>query len=220
MNYLAHAYRFLERPTFALGTMIPDFMNMVDRRARVRRRHAERLIDMPDLFVADLAAGIVQHHCDDYSFHNSPSFLELQEQLSRHLRTTVPDPRGLRSWFTAHIGIEMLLDWTIMDQYPDSLTRLYQVFEETDCRQLCRAVEWMAGCELPKFEPMHAFFLTERFLYDYRTDVGLFYRINRILVRVGLEPFQPDQITWVPIARQWVASAHDSLLAPVVAAKE
>jgi hypothetical protein len=214
MNYLAHAHRYLEQPVFALGTLVPDFLNMVDRRARVRRRQAERFVDSTDRFISTLAAGVVQHHNDDHSFHNAPVFLELQERIGGHLRTTFPDPRGLRSWFTAHIVIEMLIDWAIMVRQPHSIDRLYQIFAEIDRSEFRQAVEKLTGCDLPKFESMHTFFLTERFLYDYRTDEGLFYRLNRILGRVGLEPFQPEQITWIPVARNWVAEAHQALLEP------
>lgn len=214
MNYLAHAHRYLSEPVFALGTQVPDFMNMVDRRARVRRRQAAAFVDSADPFVSQLAAGIVQHHRDDHLFHNAPVFLELQEQVANLLRTTFPDPRGLRSWFTAHISIEMLIDWAIMIQKPDTIDRLYAIFAEVDSGQFRHAVEMMTACDLPKFAPMHAFFLSERFLYDYRTDQGLFYRVNRILERVGLEAFQPDQIAWVQTARQWVAASHERLLEP------
>ncbi|MDP1562856.1 MAG: hypothetical protein Q8M16_15875 [Pirellulaceae bacterium] len=214
MNYLSHAHRYLDRPAFALGTLVPDFMNMVDRRARVRRRQAEQFLDFPDDFVAELAAGIVRHHHDDHRFHNAPVFLGLQERLSQHLRTNCPDPRGLRSWFTAHIAIEMLLDWVIMDEQPKSLDRLYGLFTNVECQQFRQAVESIAGCELPRFDPMHQFFITERFLDDYQTDPGLFYRINRILSRVGLDPFEAEQIAWVPIARQWVAAEAEMLLEP------
>lgn len=212
MNYLAHAHRFLDRPAFALGTLVPDFMNMVDRRARARRRQAAKLVACADAFVGEIAAGVVQHHDDDDRFHNAPMFMQLQEQLSQQLRTTCPDPRGLRSWFVAHIGIEMLLDRSIMEEQPVLLDRLYQVFAEVDRYEFRQAVESITGRELPKFEPMYSFFLNERFLYDYKTDAGLFYRINRILARVGLDPFQPEQIAWVPKAHRLVAAAREQLL--------
>ncbi|MBL8888968.1 MAG: hypothetical protein JNL67_03250 [Planctomycetaceae bacterium] len=215
MNYLAHAHRFLERPWFALGTLVPDFMNMVDRRARARRRQAAGLVSSADKFVGEIAAGVVQHHDDDHRFHNSSMFIKLQDQLSQHLRTTYPDPRGLRSWFVAHISIEMLLDRSIMEQQPALLDRLYQIFAEVDRHEFRHAVESITGRELPKFEPMHSFFLNERFLYDYKTDAGLFYRINRILVRVGLEPFHPEQIAWLPVAARLVTAAREQLLDPV-----
>lgn len=212
MNYLAHAHQFLDRPLFALGTLVPDFMNMVDRRARARRRQAVKLVASADTFVGEIAAGVVQHHDDDHRFHNASVFLQLQDQLSQQLRTNCPDPRGLRSWFVAHIGIEMLLDRSIMEQQPALLDRLYQVFAEVDRNEFRQAVELITGRDLPKFEPMHSFFLTERFLYDYKTDAGLFYRINRILARVGLDPFQPEQIVWIPAAHRLVAAAREQLL--------
>lgn len=215
LNYLAHAYRFLENPIFALGTQVPDFLNMVDRKARARKRNALQWIDADDPFVADLTSGIVQHHKDDDLFHNSIAFLKLQEQLSQHLRRFHPDPRGMRSWFTAHISIEMLLDWSLNEEDPERLGRLYQIFSGVNAEQLRGVVETVTKRDLPNFLRMHRFFIEERFLYDYSTDEGLLYRINRILDRIGLEPFQVGETRWAGIARQWVWDARQDLLRSV-----
>lgn len=212
MNYLSHAQAFLDRPTFALGTQLPDFLNMVNRRARARSKVAQTFVRAEDTFLAEVAAGVVQHHRDDHAFHNSLEFLGLQERLAERLRLQHPDPRGMRSWFTAHIAIEMLLDAAITRQYPERLERLYEIFRSVDGCQYRAAAETLTGRELPNFAEMHQRFLSERFLSDYGTDAGLFYRVNRILQRVGLEPFLDTQIAWVALARDWVEARRDNLL--------
>lgn len=212
MNYLSHAQHFLDRPAFALGTQLPDFLNMVNRRARARSKVAQTFVRAEDTFLADVAAGVVQHHHDDHVFHNSLEFLGLQERLAQHLRVQHPDPRGMRSWFTAHIAIELLLDAAITRRHPDRLERLYEIFQGVDECQFRAAAETLTGRELPNFTDMHQLFLSERFLSDYGTDEGLFYRVNRILQRVGLEPFQTAQIAWVAVARDWVEDRQERLL--------
>jgi hypothetical protein len=40
MNYLAHGREHLDRPYFLAGTAVPDWLNVSDRRSRVRRKQA------------------------------------------------------------------------------------------------------------------------------------------------------------------------------------
>ncbi len=213
VNYLAHAYRYFSDSDFVLGTQVPDFLNMVDRKARARSKQAMLHLKSPDSFLSRVAAGVVQHHRDDQAFHGSSEFLMLQERLSAHLRSHSPDPRGMRSWFTAHIAIEMLMDGALHEQSPGILDELYSIYRRCDVQQFRQTVETLTGRSLPTLDKQYAFFLSEKFLYDYSTDAGLLYRINRILQRVGLEPFLPDQGQWVKVARSWVSN-HLSTLMP------
>ena len=48
MNYFAHALPFLDQPYFVAGTAVPDWLSVVDRQVRVRRRHAEPLANAAD----------------------------------------------------------------------------------------------------------------------------------------------------------------------------
>jgi hypothetical protein len=41
MNYFAHARPFLDQPYFMAGTGVPDWLTVVDRRVRLRAKHAE-----------------------------------------------------------------------------------------------------------------------------------------------------------------------------------
>lgn len=230
MNYLSHAFRFLDQPVFCLGTQVPDFLNMVDRKARARRKLAlavfeahqfdanqdanqEAQQDSRDSFIARLAAGIVQHHDDDQAFHASLAFTQINHQLGSYLKQHRPDPRGMRSWFVGHIATEMILDWSLSRRNPGMMDQLYKIFSDVSLPQFQDAVQIITGKPLPSFAKMHATFLREKFLYDYATDSGLLYRINRILERVGLEPFDDQDEFLMAEARQMVDSQYQSLLA-------
>ena len=41
MNYFAHALPFLDRPYFVAGAAVPDWLAVIERRLRVRAKHAE-----------------------------------------------------------------------------------------------------------------------------------------------------------------------------------
>jgi hypothetical protein len=73
-------------------------------------------------------------------------------------------------------------------------------------------VETLTGKSLPTFAQRHDFFLRERFLYDYDSDRGLLYRINRILERLGLDPFPDTSVEWIAVARGEVWQRRSGLL--------
>ena len=74
MNYLAHAYQYLNKPLFMSGTGVPDMLSVVDRKVRVRSRNLKPLIESSELEVAEIAAGIQQHLDDDRWFHATKIF--------------------------------------------------------------------------------------------------------------------------------------------------
>lgn len=212
MNFLSHAFRFLDQPIFALGTQIPDLMNVVDRKARPRRKLAEKWINSSDELTKMLALGIVQHHIDDQDFHNNTLFHKLNTQVSDYFRQQCPDPKGMRSWFSAHIIIEMLLDTAISNWKPDYRDHLYKIFHQHDSSSIGKVVSDIVEKPLPRFEKMYGMFLSERFLYDYDSDEGILLRLNQVIKRVGLEPFGCNGPNCMAYARKVVYDNWKPLL--------
>ena len=48
MNYFGHGHRFIDNPFFLAGTAVPDWLSVVNRRVRARRRLAEPYTQDPD----------------------------------------------------------------------------------------------------------------------------------------------------------------------------
>jgi hypothetical protein len=65
MNYFAHARPFLDQPYFMAGTGMPDWLTVVDRRVRLRAKHAEALRHDARPWVAQVAGGVLQPLRDD-----------------------------------------------------------------------------------------------------------------------------------------------------------
>jgi hypothetical protein len=98
MNFFGHAHVagwFSEAGPFVLGSMLPDFANVLGV-APPRTRHAE------------LHAGIELHHETDRVFHDCDAFCEL-EQDSRENLAALGVSKGPRRAL-AHIGVELLID--------------------------------------------------------------------------------------------------------------
>jgi hypothetical protein len=212
MNYFAHGRDHIHRPYFLAGTAVPDWLCVVDRRMRIRRRHAEQHLDDADPRHAEIAAGVLQHLDDDRWFHQTRAFAELSLQLSLDIRAVLSDDAGFRPSFLGHILVEILLDAVLIEQQQDQLDAYYATFDEIDPHVVGEAVGCMAGQRsnhLPTFIPR---FLSERFLYDYLDDAKLLWRLNLVMRRVKLTLLPERLLQIFPEARRKIRLRRDELL--------
>ena len=112
MNCLAHAFRYLDNPHFAAGTCVPDWLSMVDRQARIKRKKVENFLLTPGSLsqATGIAAGIVQHFDDDDRFHSQTAFAEICSELSQRLAQHLIGDQGMRPRFTAQVMVKRLRD--------------------------------------------------------------------------------------------------------------
>jgi hypothetical protein len=214
MNYLAHARRYLDEPYFVAGTAIPDWLNVVDRRLRVRRRHAEPYVSHPNAPLAAIARGVLQHHHDDAWFHQTRTFAELSLEFTVSVREVLAGDKGMRVFFLGHILVEVLLDAQLADQDPHLLDRYYQALSQVDPVKVAGAVGHMSGRAAEPLAELIPRFIAERFLWDYADDDKLLWRLNQVMTRVRLSPL-PDQVLEIfPAARLRVAQWATQLLVP------
>ncbi len=193
MNYFAHGRLFVDDPYFLAGTALPDWLNVVDRRLRVRSKQAQLFVDSPDETVARLAAGVVQHHSDDDWFHGSRAFAELSLELCRILREQLPADDGFRPHFLGHILVEILLDAELIADDPASLEAYYTAMDGLDGEAVAAAVATIAPRPAENLGTFIGLFSRERFLFDYADDGKLLFRLNQVMRRVGL-PLLPPSI--------------------------
>jgi hypothetical protein len=212
MNSLAHGWRFLGDPYFLAGTTLPDWLILVDRQVRVRRRQAAAALDDPDSRVAALAAGIVQHHVDDDWFHATPAFAQLVAERGARLRQRLGDDPGFRPALAAHIAIEMLLDDALAERDPERLHRYYTQLERIDPQVVQQTVNRLSARPTTVLAPMIPRFINEKYLYDYADDQLVLVRINRIWRRVGLVEMPQSVVAWIAETRRLVRRDAGDLL--------
>ena len=186
MNYFAHGRRFIDDPYFLAGTALPDWLNVVDRRLRVRTKHAQPFVGDADESVARLAAGVMQHHADDAWFHETRAFAELSLELSRMLRDQLPADDGFRPHFLGHILVEILLDAELIADDPARLEAYYSAMDNLDGDAVAAAVGVIAPRPAENLATFIGLFSRERFLFDYADDGKLLFRLNQVMRRVGL----------------------------------
>ena len=212
MNYFAHALPFLDRPPFVAGTGVPDWLTVIDRRVRLRARHAEAFCDDPDPCVAAVAAGVLQHLRDDARFHASRAFAETSLELTVRVRDALGADTGMRPAFLGHLLVELLLDAALVADDPERLTEYYRVLGEVAPDRVEAAVNRMAPCPTERLGVFIGLFLRERVLWDYLEDDKLWVRLNQVMRRVGLAALPDDFTTLLPAARKRVAERKDALL--------
>jgi hypothetical protein len=212
MNYLAHGWRLAHEPYVLAGTAVPDWLNVIDRRMKVRSKTAALFVEHEDPATAAIARGIVQHHRDDAWFHDSPAFTRLSAEFSRQLAAVLPGDEGFRPWFLGHILVELLLDAALIEEDPQRPEDYYAALAAVDPAVTQTAVNAIATKTTDRLTVLLPRFLAERFLYDYLDDGKLLTRLNAVMRRVGL-PQLPGEITVLfTEMRNQVRQARDHLL--------
>jgi hypothetical protein len=208
MNYLAHALHFLDRPYFAAGTAVPDWLTVADRGARVRQKHAERLSQDPQPEAAALAGGVLQHVRDDRRFHAGRAFAGLALRLSAMAR----DALGMQPAFLGHLLVEVLLDAALLAEDPARLEAYYRALEAVDALLVQQVVNRMTPRPTQRLAPMIGTFRREQILRDYLEDGRLLVRLDQVMRRVKLPSLDEGFRVLLPEARRLVESRKDELL--------
>jgi hypothetical protein len=212
VNYFAHGRNYIDDPCFLAGTALPDWLSVVDRRARARARLAKPWLDAEDRRLASLARGVVQHHHDDSWFHQTRAFVEVSLAFTRDIRQRLAEDASFRPSFLGHILVEILLDAVLIEQEPDQLNGYYRAMESLDPQVASRLAQPLITRPVPELPRMIRLFCRERFLCDYPDDGKLLVRLNRVMRRVRLPELPSSFQAFFPHARRTIRSRLPELL--------
>ena len=212
MNSFAHALPFLDRPYYAVGASLPDWLAASDRKCRVRRKRAVDWVGDEDPIVAEVAGGVVQHLKDDYWFHTSAVFRDFEMKFAVEIREIYDGDTSMRPGFVAHVVVEMLIDSWLQQNFPGQLERYYEMIAEVDSSKVQGAINRFATNPTVKLVPTMEKFISERYIFDYVTDEGVAYRMSRVLDRIGLEVLDDKILPWAATARPRVNERIKGLL--------
>jgi len=201
MNYFSHALQFLDRPTFVIGTSMPDMLSVVDRKMRLRARRVNPFADGSGTFEAELAAGILQHLEDDRWFHQTRGFLETSGELTQLFKEVLGSEDGIRCPFLGHIVTELQLDGVLIERYPKQLDQYYKRLAEIDATAVEASVNRMATKTSDRLAYLIGRFREEQFLRDYGEPERLLIRLNQVMLRVRLDPLPAEMAD--ALERSW-----------------
>jgi len=212
MNFFAHGRKFLDDEYFVAGTAVPDWLNVVNRRAKARSAKAEPVTTDADPQIAALARGIVQHHHDDQWFHQTTAFVEMNLKFSAMIRDCLPDDDGMRPHFLGHFLVELLLDADLIAESPGQLGEYYAALRRVDAEKVESVVASIATKPVDKLGELIVRFCEIEFLYDYLEDEKLLYRLNQVMQRVRLPEIPTEFLSILPACRQTVSDRRQELL--------
>ncbi len=212
MNCFTHALPHLDDPYLAVGCCIPDWLSATDRKCRAREKHARKFVGNRNPIVAATARGVVQHHQDDDWFHRTRVFNELILNFAVELRELFGNERTMRPSFVGHILVEMFLDAHLVQQNPGKLELFYQQVATVDGESIQSAVNLFATRPTVKLAGMIQRFLEIRYLFDYATDTGTVFWLNKIMQRLSLNKLDDAILEWLPGARKRVYNSASDLL--------
>lgn len=213
MNYLAHGFRHVHDPWFLAGTALPDWLRVLDRRARIPEELAAAHRGDDDPCVRSIARGVLQHHADDRRFHGSRAFAETRGLVADVIRPALPAADGHRPWFVAHLVLEVQLDASIADERPSRLAEYYAALGSLDAEEVAAAAGVLvAGGPPARLAELVRRFRGERFLFDYAEPAAAVRRLDRV-VRSVRQPGLPEGLADVlPVTRGHVEARRDELL--------
>jgi hypothetical protein len=212
VNYFAHGRQYTSTPYFMAGTAVPDWLSVVDRRVRVRKKAAEAFDGEGDPRAAAVSRGIVQHLIDDDWFHRSRAFIELSTRLTVRVRDVLHDDDGLRPQLLGHILVEVLLDAALIAEAPAQLDAYYQALESIDPLVVQETVNRIGRHPTDKLITMIEHFTQLRILSDYLDDERLFGRLNQVMRRVKVAELPRSFLAVLPDCRSLVTRRSEDLL--------
>jgi len=218
MNFFAHALPHLDDPYLAAASGVPDWLSVVDRKVRVRLAATERYCDDPDPITRSIACGIRQHLLDDRTFHSTAAFCDTSLRMTILARDKLGDDKSMRLAFLGHLLTELLLDDVLIARHPKSLEQYYNILTTIDVKRIQKTTTEMAGKPTDRLAPLIVFFGNDRVLSDYALDDTLFYRVSRVMRRVGLEEVPEELVDIFPEARHLVEDNANALLEKLPAA--
>ncbi len=212
MNYLAHAYLYAEKPYFAAGTCVPDWLTVADRQVRVRTKHTDSAREILDENHQAVILGVRRHLLDDAAFHNTRAFAELCLDFAVKTRDLLRDEEGMRPSFLGHLLVEVLLDAVLAEREPRRIPKFYAALRKIDSRIVEAAVNAVAPRKTARLAYFIEAFIAERIHDDYSDDRRLLRRLNQVMRRVGLPPLTEAFLRMLPEARRAVRLRADELL--------
>ncbi len=131
MNFLSHYY--LERhhpsPYRTVGALLPDLVQGFNSKLR-KSVFNHGLPD--DVEHREIFEGIRRHYAADAAFHGSDFFGHYTALIHARLKESALPSVRFRTYFLAHVFLEMLLDRLLVKHYPQLCVELYRDLEAAE----------------------------------------------------------------------------------------
>jgi acyl carrier protein phosphodiesterase len=179
----------MEDSLFVVGTCTPDLVSIFDRNVRFKESSISKRVQNSEVSPEQMSfyQGVIRHFQVDRIFHSSDFFHTETRQLASELREAFPATHMKRSFFVAHVLLELVLDRLLIAKDEMLLSKFYAHFERCPNEQIVALTRWLTGGEpLPAYSDFVRRFTEDKHLYRYQEMDYIIYVLKRILRRVGI----------------------------------
>ncbi len=190
MNLISHFYLDREHPEslYFVGIATPDLVSVFDRKTRLKAANLPIIMENESSREQmSFYNGILRHFEVDALFHSSEFFQTETQLLARQLKDTFGDKQVKRSFFVAHILLELILDRILILKDSELLYSFYKHFQNKDILKLVYFTEWACKKPLPGYAAFLWKFAEKKFLYNYTEWEFLVKVIENLLKKVGIQ---------------------------------
>lgn len=197
MNYLTHYFfnRHIRDDDFHVGVAIPDILSAFHRKARPDFGQARRFAAAATRATQrSFWRGLLNHEHGDSIFHSSDYFKHFTDKIKGFYRTQKFQEIRVRSWFLAHITLEIVLDHVLLKMEPGLTGEFYQAFaacSDESVSQNTLAV-LPEGPFSTTFSDYLKGFQSSRFLEHYHDIEGITEAVNRVCLRARQDVFEGE----------------------------
>jgi len=195
MNFLSHYYfeRNTESSDEVLGTVLPDLVKNANKNWRIFPEKNESYF-LNGSRLSYLFNGWKRHLEVDKHFHSSSFFKEHTRRLRIAVEPVLKNSPA-RSFFIAHIALELMLDSLLLTEDIIDTTDFYTHLNRSDKDILRNFLDLNKLPDTNLFLEFLKDFITSAYLNSYRESQHILYALNRICMRLWNEPFTEQQKT-------------------------
>ncbi|MDF1663561.1 MAG: hypothetical protein P1V97_17450 [Planctomycetota bacterium] len=195
MNYLTHYFfnRGVSDHDFHIGVAVPDMLSSFNRKARPNFDRARQFVEEDDVGEEkSFLKGVINHEYGDQIFHSSDYFKHFTGEIKRCYRARTFPGMRVRSWFLAHITLEIALDHALIQTDPDLVDDFYDAFDRCGHNKISENTVSILHKESlgQGFGAYIQRFKSTRFLEHYRNLEGITEAVNRVCLRARQDPFE------------------------------
>ncbi|MEO0468339.1 MAG: hypothetical protein AAF206_01865 [Bacteroidota bacterium] len=193
MNFVSHY--FLDRETedaaYLLGVISPDLVSIFDRSVRLKENSLPLIMEnesRPEEI--SFYNGLLRHFEVDALFHSSDFFTSETGRIGEMIRDVFEPQQVRRSFFVAHVLLELLLDKILIQRQPTLLDNFYRILHTITPEETVRLTKWATHAELPAYGTYFEKFIKRQYLYNYADWEHVIYVLRRIMNRVGIKDLE------------------------------
>ncbi|MBB6497898.1 hypothetical protein [Pedobacter cryoconitis] len=194
MNFLSHFYfeRQNSSAYVVMGVVLPDLIKNADKDWNLNPQKDEYLFrDVPDY--ADLLRGWKRHLEVDRIFHSSDFFKEQTANLKQLILPAL-QTGPVKPFFLAHIGLELILDHLLLTQDFVDTSQFYRQLSAAHTQSLAGFLKFAGLPDQGRFDHFLDKFISSEYLFSYEKIEHITYALNRICMRLWLNPFTEAQL--------------------------